>query len=108
MSVKNNKSRGYAAEREIAERLKGWHAHFFMMRTGLDGGHDLTGRQVVGEVKAVRTGPTWLQKGLDQLDASPDKEKLLFVKLSQGLGHPVRWLVIMDIDQWEEYESWMD
>ena len=107
-SVKNNKSRGYAAEREIAERIqKEWPDHFYMERTGLDGGHDLRGKYTIGEVKAVKTGPVWLKDGLAQLDNAKDgeaaKDKILFVKLSQGPGKKVRWVTIMDIEQLEAY-----
>lgn len=101
--IQNSKARGYAAEREIAERSKLWPLRFQLTRTGLDGGHDLRGIGIVGEVKAVRTGPVWLKDGLRQLDNSPDKQHLLFVKLSQGAGHRTRWLVVQDLDQFEDY-----
>src|SRR3990167_2627327 len=105
MGILNNKRRGHAAEIEIAKRVNSWgHAHWFMERTGLDGGHDLRGTKCIAEVKTVKTGPAWLKGGLAQLDTDDEsKEKLLFVKLSRGPGRPSRWLIIMDVEQWEEY-----
>lgn len=99
--VKNNKRRGHQAEIEIEARAKEWPAAFRMMRTGLDGGHDLRGFGVVGEVKSVKAGPVWLKDGLGQLDNSPEADGFLFVKLGAGSGKGSRWLAVMDVDLFE-------
>lgn len=96
--VKNNKRRGHAAEAEIASRTSRWPAPFAMMRTGLDGGHDLRGFGTVGEVKAVKAGPVWLKDGLSQLANSPEADGFLFVKLGAGSGKGSRWLAVVDVD----------
>ena len=100
-----NKRRGHQAEGEIGKRTALWPSHYNMVRAGLDGGSDLRGEHSIGEVKAVKTGPAWLKGGLSQLDHAPEehaaKDKFLFVKLSQGAGHPTRWLVCMDLGQFE-------
>ena len=102
MTVKNNKARGYAAEREATEKIKAsWPRIYHMERTGLDGGHDLRGPFSIAEIKAVKAGPAWLQSALEQIDSCDDegKERFIVVKLSRGPGKPVRWLVLTDFDQ---------
>lgn len=102
-SIKQNKRNGHRREAEIAVRSETWPPSWQFVRTGLDGGHDLTGKNStrVGEVKAVRSGPVWLKDGLRQIANSPDKEGYLFVCLSQGPGYPVKWLTLMPIETFE-------
>ena len=101
--VLQNKRRGHQREIEMARRSQSWPIEFQMERTGLDGGHDLRGKQSIGEVKAVRKGPVWLSGGLSQLDNTEagTRNRFLFVCLSSGPGKPVRWVVVESLEEWE-------
>lgn len=106
MGIKANKRRGHAAEGEIGKRTNTWPVKYRMVRTGLDGGHDLRGPHTIGEVKAVKAGPAWLKEAIRQIGEDPysdeaDKNKLIFLKLSNGPGHPTTWWVIQSLDQFE-------
>jgi hypothetical protein len=101
MGIKANKSNGYKAEAEAADISQGW-PRYKMFRTGLDGKHDLSGLESVGEVKAVRAGPIWLKDALAQLDnCTDDRLKIGMVKLSRRHGARTGWVVFLDLDQWE-------
>ena len=105
VQVKANKRAGHQAEGEMGKRTSEWPTQYHMVRTGLDGSHDLRGEHAIGEVKKVRVGPAWLKSALSQLDNASEehaaKDKFIFVKLSQGAGHPTRWLIAMDLGQFE-------
>lgn len=99
-----NKRNGHQAEIEASKKINSdWPVPFRVERTGLDGGSDLRGPLVVGEVKSVRSGPAWLQSMIDQLgNDTSGRMHFGFVRLSQGQGHPVKWLTVMDFDQLTE------
>lgn len=100
MGVKANKARGHRAEIEAEEVVSKWPSRLQMVRTGLDGGHDLRGPTAIGEVKATMIGPAWLKSMLSQLDGAKgrdaDKLKVGLLKLSKRVANRTGWLVIMD------------
>lgn len=101
MGIKANRRRGHSAEAEAAVLSQAW-PRFKMQRTGLDGGTDCQGEESIAEVKAVMSGPVWLRSMLAQLDSrETDKLKFGMLKLSKRRGNRTGWIVILDIESWE-------